>query len=348
MEEAYEFKNKKYEAAVKELKASLFDVIVLEEAKLASLEKTVTGKVDAEKKELEKQISKKSELLNQTLAIVSHLISNIEQLDSNHTAITNINAHEVAPLLANIGDKKINNTINKELTAVASENKTILKDVEKEIKETPQIPDKTTIVLPDIREGATQTTEIAESSLKDLPATPQIDQEELTKEAPELESINNQLETLSAQEETVKNNAGSNPIKQQIEVLKFRKTTSILTKAILVRKEQLEKLAKSRIKQRAVLDTLHVFAGVEQFQQTQQALAEKKIALDTEIEESIESGINGDKNIDKERQIEDLMVKANVYYNAGETQKAQELYDQISKLNSVLKSKAGAEVLVKK
>lgn len=348
MEETYEFKNKRYEAAVKELKASLFDVIVIEEAKLATLEKTATAKVDTERKEAEEQISAKETLLNQTLAIVSQLISNIEKLDSNHTAITKINTQDIAPLLATIGDKKVNETITKELASVAAENKTILNDIEKEIKETPQIPENTAIVLPDIREGATQTAEVAESSLKEFKTAPKIDQEELIKEAPELEAINNQLETLSAQEETIKNNAGSNPVKQQVEVLKFKKTTNILTKAILVRKEQLEKLAKSRIQKRAVLDTLDVFAGVEQFQQTQQALAEKKLALDTSFKESIEAGITGDRKADKERQIEDLMVKANVYYNAGETQKAQELYNQISKLNSTLKNKTGGEVLVKK
>ena len=59
-----------------------------------------------------------------------------------------------------------------------------------------------------------------------------------------------------------------------------------------------------------------------------------KTNLNTEIMKAViyarVSSISDRQNA--ERQIEDLTVKANIYYNEGEIDKAQELYDQIKKL----------------
>lgn len=346
MDEAYEFKNEKYKTAIKEIKAVLFDVVAMEEGQLAMLERTAKNKGEEERKEIEELISKKSDTLNQILEATEQLNRNITKLDSNYTAVSKLNNQEVGTLLADIGDKKVTSTIQKEVNTIKKENDDILEQIETGVKEMPESIEQP-LRISDIKEGVTTTTEKLEQEVTELPPQTSVSQEELISEVPELEAVNNQLEMLSDQEETVKNNAGSNPLKQKREVNKFRKITKTATKAILVRKEQLEKLAQSKLEQKKVVELLGVFEGVAQFQQTQEALEQKAQALDNRINATVQ-GMAEDKSIDKERQIEDLMVKANVYYNAGETEKAKALYDQIGVLNQAIKKATGGEVLIKK
>ena len=50
--------------------------------------------------------------------------------------------------------------------------------------------------------------------------------------------------------------------------------------------------------------------------------------LEKQIQKNIEAGV------DKERQIEDLMVKANIYTNEGESDKAEIIYNKINELQN--------------
>ena len=104
----------------------------------------------------------------------------------------------------------------------------------------------------------------------------------------------------------------------------FKKTTKSLSKAIMVRQSQLENLRKSRIRQENLLKEKGVFTGEEEIEQAQSQVVgtEKKVLPDA-----------------VERQIEDLTVKANIYYNEGETEKAQELYNQIRALSKQAETK---------
>lgn len=104
----------------------------------------------------------------------------------------------------------------------------------------------------------------------------------------------------------------------------FKKTTKSLSKAIMVRQSQLENLRKSRIRQENLLKEKGIFTGEEEIEQAQSQVVgtEKKVLPDA-----------------VERQIEDLTVKANIYYNEGETEKAQELYNQIRELSKQAETK---------
>ena len=92
----------------------------------------------------------------------------------------------------------------------------------------------------------------------------------------------------------------------------------------MVRQSQLENLRKSRIRQENLLKEKGVFTGEEEIEQVQSQVVgtEKKVLPDA-----------------VERQIEDLTVKANIYYNEGETEKAQELYNQIRELSKQAETK---------
>lgn len=96
----------------------------------------------------------------------------------------------------------------------------------------------------------------------------------------------------------------------------LQKMTKNLSKAIMVKPNQLENLRKSRKYQEQLLANQGLFGSVAETNE------ETKI---NKISKQLPDEI--------ERQIEDLTVKANVYYNEGETEKAQELYDKIRELN---------------
>lgn len=108
-------------------------------------------------------------------------------------------------------------------------------------------------------------------------------------------------------------NTPSIPSKKQ-----FQKTTKNLSKAIMVKQSQLENLRNSRTRQEQLLATQGIF---EQIEKDNSKVSEEKTVIKKSLPDDVE------------RQIEDLTVKANIYYNEGEIEKAQELYDKIKELN---------------
>ena len=101
----------------------------------------------------------------------------------------------------------------------------------------------------------------------------------------------------------------------------FIKTSKKESKAIMVRPNQLQNLKNSKEEQENILDDLGVFPKS----------SKKEIKV---VKQEVTPQIPDDV----ERKIEDLTVKANIYYNEGETEKAQELYDEIKELNKKYKS----------
>lgn len=101
----------------------------------------------------------------------------------------------------------------------------------------------------------------------------------------------------------------------------FIKTSKKESKAIMVRPNQLQNLKNSKEEQENILADLGVFPKS----------SKKEIKV---VKQEVTPQIPDDV----ERKIEDLTVKANIYYNEGETEKAQELYDEIKELNKKYKS----------
>lgn len=98
---------------------------------------------------------------------------------------------------------------------------------------------------------------------------------------------------------------------------RFQKQTKNLSKAIMVRPNQLANLRKSHDYQEQLLASQGIFEIKTNIEEKQATINKKTKELPDDVE----------------RQIEDLTVKANIYYNEGEVDKAQELYDKIRKLN---------------
>lgn len=98
----------------------------------------------------------------------------------------------------------------------------------------------------------------------------------------------------------------------------FKKTIKNLSKAIMVKQNQLENLRNSRTRQEQLVSTKGVFDQVEKDSSN---VIEQNPVVKKPLPDNVE------------REIEDLTVKANIYYNEGEIEKAQELYDRIKELN---------------
>ena len=98
----------------------------------------------------------------------------------------------------------------------------------------------------------------------------------------------------------------------------FQKTIKNLSKAIMVKQNQLENLRNSRTRQEQLVATKGVFNQVEKDSSN---IIEQNPVVKKPLPDNVE------------REIEDLTVKANIYYNEGEIEKAQELYDRIKELN---------------
>ena len=98
----------------------------------------------------------------------------------------------------------------------------------------------------------------------------------------------------------------------------FQKTIKNLSKAIMVKQNQLENLRNSRTRQEQLVATKGIFNQVEKDSSN---IIEQNPVVKKPLPDNVE------------REIEDLTVKANIYYNEGEIEKAQELYDRIKELN---------------
>ena len=98
----------------------------------------------------------------------------------------------------------------------------------------------------------------------------------------------------------------------------FQKTIKNLSKAIMVKQTQLATLRNPRTRQEQVVATKGVFNQVEKDSSN---VIEQNPVVKKPLPDNVE------------REIEDLTVKANIYYNEGEIEKAQELYDRIKELN---------------
>ena len=324
--------NEKYYSKVKDIKASLLDIILIENKKLESLEKQLALEIDSEKqKQLENEYKKSADTIDEIVDNINNLIDNIDRLNeinetiamaqtTGKTVVKKIDDYDIQQAFNNqLEDmKEKKQDVSNEISQ-AIESNDILKENEQEIKEDMAI----------INEGINITNESSDSD--DLTPSEEKPEEDL------LKSINNQAQLVKEQQEIIEEQLKDSSGKDQEQLLSFQKTTKIATKAILVRQDQLTKLKASRAKQKQIITAMGIFNGyrymapvVNKMNDTLQNEELKEQTLAQEI------GLNDENYQDVERQIEDLMVKANIYSSEGETAKAENLYNKINELSAKL------------
>lgn len=295
MDDVYEFENSEYRLASMQIKAIAYDVM--------------TG--ITRKKGVLKNKDIPTEVLNRLTLISDRIVELTDSLEE-----------ELQKL-----DQTIENTNEKQLeTTLNNMNQSTI-----EVKETPEeLPKPEAIIQKEFKEENNITSlqqpkvemnNVQENEPVEEPQTQKIDKSITTSKSGLTENQESEISHSPEMNEVEETDSPMNattvqePIKESAKK-RLQKTTKSLSKAIMVRPNQLQNLRKSRRFQEQLLAKQGVFEKTDQ--------AEEIIPITQESQQLPD---------EIERQIEDLTVKANIYYNEGEVDKAQELYDKIRKLN---------------
>lgn len=293
MDDVYEFENSEYRLASMQIKAIAYDVM--------------TG--ITRKKGVLKNKDIPTEVLNRLTLISDRIVeltdSLEEELQKLDQTIENTNEKQLETTLNNMNQSTI------EVKETPEELPKPEAIIQKEFKEENNI---TPLQQPKVEMNNVQENEPVEEPQK-------IDKSITTSKSGLTENQESEISHSPEMNEVEETDSPMNattvqePIKESAKK-RLQKTTKSLSKAIMVRPNQLQNLRKSRRFQEQLLAKQGVFEKADQ--------AEEIIPI-TQRSQQLPDEI--------ERQIEDLTVKANIYYNEGEVDKAQELYDKIRKLN---------------
>lgn len=295
MDDVYEFENSEYRLASMQIKAIAYDVMT-----------GITRKKRILKdKDIPIEVLNKLKLISDRIVeLTDSLEDELEKLDQT---IENTNEKQLETTLNNMNQSTIE--VKETPEELPKPEAIIQKEFKEENNITPLQQPKVEMnnvqenipaeepSAPKAEEYVTTSTSVTpEKSESEIPQLPEIKK---------IEKVDSSSSTTNAQDST------QPPAKKRLQ-----KTTKSLSKAIMVRPNQLQNLRKSRKFQEQLLAKQGVFEKADQ--------AEEIIPI-TQGSQQLPDEI--------ERQIEDLTVKANIYYNEGEVDKAQELYDKIRKLN---------------
>lgn len=280
MDDRYEFENAEYRIAAIQIKAIAYDIVM----EISKRKKDLASKSKEEIANLLKELNEKNDNL---LALTSKLEETLEALDNldKKSKMIDLNQSISSPLPPKKEEQNVQNTVG-------------IKPIE----------EKQSIIIPEEEKEEEYDTEI--ESEQSVPVeTPK---EEIQKE-PEKAVISQPVSPITSEISAPLESNNVSTKKQ------FQKTTKNMSKAIMVKPNQLANLRKSRVNQEQILIAKGIFSP-SSINQT----------VTIESKEPIKQALPDDV----ERQIEDLTVKANIYYNEGEITKAQELYDQIKRLTN--------------
>ena len=287
MEDKYEFESAEYRIAAIELKAVAYDIVATISKRKTELMKTT--KNEEEKKQRLTELNNRNDNL---LMLTNQLEEQLEALDSLDKEMKKRDLEE------------------KSSKPLALSNKDLEKKKAIVINANP-IEQEKEIIIPEEEPEEEFDTEIEPEQHQpiSIEKTNEEQQKNITTE------ISPQTAFSSSPKIPTPVGANTQPVKR-----KFQKTTKNISKAIMVKPNQLENLRKSRINQEQKLVEKGIFLPL--MQNLQKNMIEEPQPLKKELPDDIE------------RKIEDLTVKANIYYNEGETAKAQELYNQIKALSN--------------
>lgn len=287
MEDKYEFESAEYRIAAIELKAIAYDIVATISKRKTELMKTT--KNEEEKKQRLTELNNRNDNL---LMLTNQLEEQLEALDSLDKEMKKRDLEEKSSKPLALSNKDL----EKKKAIVINAN---------------HIEQEKEIIIPEEEPEEEFDTEIEPEQHQpiSIEKTNEEQQKNITTE------ISPQTAFSSSPKIPTPVGANTQPVKR-----KFQKTTKNISKAIMVKPNQLENLRKSRINQEQKLVEKGIFLPL--MQNLQKNMIEEPQPLKKELPDDIE------------RKIEDLTVKANIYYNEGEIDKAQELYDQIKALTN--------------
>ncbi len=314
----YIYQDKTMERLVKDLKATLFEVIVQNEEKIVNLEDAINKESDANRVEFLKGIWETyNREIKEMIKTSKRLSLQVENLDSyqseinmeNDNAFVDSNMEEVVNEDAQIENDKevvaeerqIRNDMQDVITPITIN--TSPKEVQEEV-----IPQEVIPVANDMEENKenNKQTENVEEAPKEvvIPTVEAPTQSEVSSNENVVENIAPQVE-----EEQKVDVVSEAPVNKEKRI--FIKDNDTADKAILVNKTQALKLRASRNAQKAIYDSLL-----------------QNSTVDSNVEEN-----------DTKKQIEDMLAQMPALYEQGKTKEAEAMSEKISvltkKINNV-------------
>lgn len=126
----YIFEDRKYENAIRDLKATLFDIIAMEEIRLSNIEMKIENEFDsAKKEELERLCAAQSECLNNTLRITKELTSSLIKLDSYSRNLKKMGSEAVSEAMTAVDNNVVYRTYEKDLKNARGEADTLASEM---------------------------------------------------------------------------------------------------------------------------------------------------------------------------------------------------------------------------
>lgn len=342
MDDIYEFENPKYRVASMQIKAIAYDIVI--EITKKKMEASNSEELKNKLTNINDKLIELTESLEEQLEALDECDQELENQNDEKKAVSSPKEKDEVPKQEPIEKQEekmpepVEQKPQQEEPIITSNTVKIVPIPSSEKKEEEKQPnleeEEQKPVAVEIKEqvplAKLQEPEITPKVIEDTSQDKKEEPVKETQEEKQMINIQPALEikadpNLTLEEETPNQDFPKVVATAETHQLKqFKKTTKALSKAIMVRQSQLENLRKSRIRQENLLKEKGVFTGEEEIEQAQSQVVgtEKKVLPDA-----------------VERQIEDLTVKANIYYNEGETEKAQELYNQIRELSKQAETK---------
>ena len=349
MDDIIEFDNSEYRLASMQVKAIAYDVVTGITRKKINIK---NGLDDATKKD--ELLAKLNEINDKVVELTDDLELELEKLDNIDEELEDIlrssnvkpQQEQKAPQEVTPAKETVVTPTNEEVIIPNPEPEpSILEVTEKPLitipessSETPQ-PEQTVkevnIETAPVEEPQETVSQQVENETKEEEPQPEISKVDL----PDIPQVVNQPEEMPSETAETSDDTKEEPVEQQEPKIVeenepkleenestpktkvFKKMVKDLSRAIMVKQLQLENLRSSRLVQEKLLAEKGLLPELGKKDQEE---AEKKEA---------EKPLKKELPDDVERKIEDLTVKASIYYNEGEIDKAQEIYDEIKRLN---------------
>ena len=304
MDDIYEFDNNEYRIASMQVKAIAYDVVTGITKKRMLLSKT-----------------DKNDIINNLISIQDRLIEITDEFDKQLEILEQFEKKNLIVQKESEPEIKEVETSNIEPKVIAEIKAQPNKITLEENNNKPNLTEINNTI--EARKISTESEENKPTEETSIPKDSN-EKEEMKVSEPtqqEIKEVNIDIDT-SNQELTKDylSEIQEKPLKSEKFKKRFQKTTKGLSKAIMVRQNQLANLRASKTSQEKILIDKGIFRDEEEQQEI--ASIEIKKTQKKELSDEIE------------RQIEDLTVKANIYYNEEEINKAQELYNKIRELSN--------------
>jgi len=103
----YIFGNKKYELTVRDLKATLFDIVAMEQKKLSEIEVKAEKEINEEiRQELVEICTQQNNCLKKVLILTNEIAGNLEMLDSYSKKLKELEDRNVAAIMATLEERQ--------------------------------------------------------------------------------------------------------------------------------------------------------------------------------------------------------------------------------------------------